>query len=135
NLIDNAVKFVNDGGYLEFRYWEEGDKTLIAVRNSGDGITPEEISKVFDRFYKSDKSRSLDKNGVGLGLYIVKTVLNLHGGEIFIRSELGQYTEFVFSLPTVQQKKSRFRKFDKESAALPEQPPQTLPPEPPTLQV
>lgn len=120
NLIDNAVKFVNKNGYLEFTYREEGDKTLVAVRNSGDGITPEEISKVFDRFYKSDKSRSLDKNGVGLGLYIVKTVLNLHGGEIFIRSELGQYTEFVFSLPTATQKKGRFRKFDKDSTALPE---------------
>lgn len=110
NLIDNAVKFVNEGGYLELSYREEGDQLLVGVKNSGEGITPEEISKVFDRFYKSDKSRSLDKNGVGLGLYIVKTILNLHGGEIFIRSQLGEYTEFIFSLPSVLQKRGRFRK-------------------------
>lgn len=60
---------------------------------------------MFDRFYKSDKSRSKDKSGVGLGLYIVRTIINLHGGEIFIRSEVGQYTEFVFSLTTCPQKK------------------------------
>lgn len=116
NLIDNAVKFVNQGGYLEFSYREEGNKTYVGVKNSGDGITPEDISKVFDRFYKTDRSRSLDKNGVGLGLYIVKTILSLHGGDIFIRSQVGEYTEFVFSLPTVQQKKSRFRKFEQPEA-------------------
>lgn len=122
NLIDNAVKFVNKDGYLELSYKEEGDFTLIGVRNSGDGIPPEEISRVFDRFYKSDKSRSLDKNGVGLGLYIVKTILNLHGGEIFIRSQLGEYTEFVFSLPTIQQKKNRFRKNTPSEAFQPVSP-------------
>ena len=116
NLIENAVKFVNPGGYLEFRYWEEGDRTLVAVRNSGEGIQSEELNRVFDRFYKSDKSRSKDKSGVGLGLYIVRTIINLHGGEIFIRSEVGQYTEFVFSLTTCPQKKQpRFRKAEKEN--------------------
>ena len=82
-----------------------------ALAPAGEGVAPEEIPKLFDRFYKSDKSRSLDKNGVGLGLSIVKTIVNLHKGEIFVRSEPGKYTEFVFSLPTAQQqKKTLFRK-------------------------
>ncbi len=110
NLIDNAVKFVNPGGYLEFLYQEENGKTFISVKNSGEGIPPEEIPRLFDRFYKSDKSRSLDKNGVGLGLYIVRTIVNLLGGEIFVRSQQGSYTEFVFSLPTTPQKRGpKFR--------------------------
>jgi signal transduction histidine kinase len=116
NLVDNAVKFVQQGGYLEFGYRNDGGMTFISVKNSGEGVAPEEIPKLFDRFYKSDKSRSLDKNGVGLGLSIVKTIVNLHNGEIFVRSEPGQYTEFVFSLPTSQQNKKSllFRKHDKQ---------------------
>ena len=116
NLVDNAVKFVNQGGYIEFAYWDEGNMTFISVKNSGAGVAPEEIPKLFDRFYKSDKSRSLDKNGVGLGLSIVKTIVNLHNGEIFVRSEPGKYTEFVFFLPTSpQQKKTLFRKHEKRT--------------------
>ncbi len=116
NLVDNAVKFVNQGGYIEFAYWNEGGMTFTSVKNSGAGVAPEEIPKLFDRFYKSDKSRSLDKNGVGLGLSIVKTIVNLHNGEIFVRSEPGKYTEFVFSLPTAPQaKKALFRKHEKRT--------------------
>ena len=125
NLIDNAVKFVDQGGYLEFGYRSEGNMTLVSVKNSGQGVAPEEIPKLFDRFYKSDKSRSLDKNGVGLGLSIVKTIMNLHNGDIFVRSEPGQYTEFVFSLPTSAQKKSIFRKHDKAPS---QQKPQSIEP-------
>ncbi len=116
NLIDNAVKFVDQGGCLEFGYRTEGSMTLVSVKNSGQGVASEEIPKLFDRFYKSDKSRSLDKNGVGLGLSIVKTIINLHNGEIFVRSEPGQYTEFVFSLPTSAQKKGLFRKYETPAA-------------------
>lgn len=115
NLIDNAVKFVNDGGTIDFSYRIEGGMTYVGVKNSGQGISKEEISRVFDRFYKSDKSRSLDKNGVGLGLYIVRTIVNLHGGEILVRSVEGEYCEFLFTLPTAAQKNSQslFRKTDK----------------------
>ena len=119
NLVDNAVKFVDQGGYLEFAYHTEGNMTFISVKNSGAGVAPEEIPKLFDRFNKSDKSRSLDKNGVGLGLSIVKTIMNLHNGDIYIRSEPGQYTEFVFSLPTSVQKKSLFRKHEKPKEERP----------------
>lgn len=98
NLVDNAVKFVNEGGTLSFDFYPEGENIMVAVRNTGDGVLPEEIPKLFDRFYKTDRSRSMDKNGVGLGLSICKTVINIHEGEIFVRSKPGEYTEFVFGL-------------------------------------
>lgn len=100
NLVENAVKFVNPGGYLEFNYQVQGEMTYISIKNSGEGIPKEEISKVFQRFYKSDRSRSLDKSGVGLGLNIVKTIVNLHHGEVIVRSTEGQFCEFIFTLPS-----------------------------------
>lgn len=106
NLVDNAVKFVNDGGYLEINYTVENGWVYVGVKNSGQGIPKEEISKVFERFYKSDRSRSLDKNGVGLGLYIVQSIINLHGGNIMVRSTEGEFCEFVFSLPQAKVRKN-----------------------------
>lgn len=99
NLIDNAVKFCNEGGYLEFSAVKDNELAYIHIKNSGSGISREEINHVFDRFYKTDKSRSLDKNGVGLGLNIVKSILDLHGGNITVGSVLGEYTEFIIGLP------------------------------------
>jgi len=99
NLVDNAVKFTNQGGYIEFEFNGDDKMIYVAVRNSGDGIPENELNKLFDRFYKTDRSRSLDKNGVGLGLYIVRTVIGLHGGEIRARSKQGEFTEFEFSIP------------------------------------
>ena len=96
--IYNAVKFVNEGGTLSFDFYTEGENIMVAVRNTGSGVLPEEIPRLFDRFYKTDRSRSLDKNGVGLGLSICRTIMNVHEGEIFVRSQPGEYTEFVFGL-------------------------------------
>ncbi len=100
NLVDNAVKFASTGGYIEVNYRSENNLTFVSVRNSGEGIPKEEVASVFDRFYKTDKSRSLDKQGVGLGLYIVKTIINLHRGDIIVNSVEGEYCEFVFSVPS-----------------------------------
>ena len=72
-------------------------KARVAVRNHGDTISPEELPLLFERFHKSDKSRSEDKDGVGLGLYIVKTILEQHREKINVTSENG-VTEFSFSL-------------------------------------
>ena len=69
------------------------------IRNSGAGVSEEEISRIFERFYKVDKSRSFDTKGVGLGLYIVKTIINMHEGEITASSKQGEYTEFSFEIP------------------------------------
>ncbi len=99
NLIDNAVKFTPEGGFIEISSKRDAEKVIIKFKNSGKGIPPEEIDKVFERFYKQDKSRSFDVKGAGLGLYLCKTIVELHGGSINARSEVGEYTEFIFSLP------------------------------------
>ena len=98
NLTENAVKFVNDGGYIEFFFTERDDMRCVCIRNSGEGLKKNEISKVFDRFYKTDESRGIDPTGFGLGLSIVRSLVKLHGGEIIVRSEPEQYVEFEFSL-------------------------------------
>ncbi len=99
NLVDNAIKFTNDGGCIDLRLVKADGRVTVTVRNSGAGIPAEEMPQIFERFYKSDRSRALDKNGVGLGLYIVKTVINLHHGEITVRSVEGEFTEFSFWVP------------------------------------
>ncbi|MDO4174743.1 MAG: HAMP domain-containing sensor histidine kinase [Eubacteriales bacterium] len=98
NLVDNAVKFVNDGGTLTIRAETEGTMSLFLIRNTGSVIPPEDLPHVFDRFYKVDRSRSKDRTGAGLGLYIVKSIVNLHGGDISVRSS-GEGTEFAFTIP------------------------------------
>lgn len=100
NLIENAVKFVNEGGTISFSHEVGEEFTAVRIRNSGDGLTEKEISKVFDRFYKTDESRGKDKTGVGLGLSIVRSIVKLHNGDILVRSKPGEYTEFEFTLPT-----------------------------------
>ena len=99
NLIDNAVKFTPEGGYIEISSKHDVEKVIVRIRNSGRGIPSEEIDKIFERFYKVDKSRSYDVKGAGMGLYLCKTIVELHGGQIEARSEAGEYAEFIFRLP------------------------------------
>ena len=99
NLVDNAVKFTNEGGYIAVSLREHAGKVTVGIENSGEGISPPELSMIFDRFYKTDKSRAHDKNGMGLGLFIVKSIINLHGGEIHASSVQNEYTRFEFTLP------------------------------------
>ena len=102
NLVDNAIKFTDDGGVVDFRLSKTDGRVNVVVRNSGAGIPAEEMPQIFERFYKSDRSRALDKNGMGLGLYIVKTVISLHRGEVAVRSVEGEFTEFAFWVPAAQ---------------------------------
>lgn len=99
NLLDNAVKFTDENGTVSIFAAEDEKQVLITMRNTCDGLSKEDISRIFERFYKVDKSRSFDVKGVGLGLYIVKTIINMHGGTIYADSMEGKYTEFIFSLP------------------------------------
>ncbi len=99
NLFDNAVKFTPENGTITVFAENNGETTTVRIRNSGAGVNPEEISRIFERFYKVDKSRSYDTKGVGLGLYIVKTVVNMHDGEITAMSKQDEYTEFAFEIP------------------------------------
>ena len=97
NLLDNAIKFSTRGTAIRLSIQTKGRKAYVSVRNMGETIPPEELDKIFDRFHKSDRSRSLDKEGVGLGLYIVKTILNSLKETITVTSENG-VTEFTFTL-------------------------------------
>ena len=99
NLVDNAVKFTPEGGYIEVSSKADQEKIIVKIRNSGKGVPGEELDKIFERFYKIDKSRSFDVKGAGMGLYLCKTIIELHGGNIIARSEEGEYTEFIFQLP------------------------------------
>lgn len=99
NLLDNAVKFTNDGGYIRLRVFSRDGYAHVCICNSGIGVPSDELTHIFDRFYKTDKSRSQDKTGVGLGLYIVKTIISLHAGRIEARSAEGSYCEFEFHIP------------------------------------
>ena len=102
NLIDNAIKFSNDGGDLKLKIHTTDKKTVVSVKNSGEGIKREDIPHVFDRFYKSDRSRGLDKTGLGLGLYISKTIIDQHGEEMWVKSEEGTFCEFAFTLEKIK---------------------------------
>ena len=100
NLIDNAVKFCPEGGTLGLKIKEAGKKVYVSISNDGDTIPAEELPLVFDRFHKLDKSRSKNRDGWGLGLYIVKTIVCSHGENISVTSKNGK-TEFTFTMPLV----------------------------------
>ena len=97
NLLENATKFAREGTTLYLGVTTIDGKARVTVRNLGDTIPAEELPLLFERFHKSDKSRSEDKDGVGLGLYIVKTILEQHKEKINVTSENG-VTTFAFSL-------------------------------------
>lgn len=107
NLVENAVKFTNEGGYIEFNIIESMEQFDFIIRNSGMGIKASEIDLIFGRFYKTDKSRSKDKKGLGLGLYLVRSIIRLHGGDITAKSNYGEYCEFDFSIPKKQENKRK----------------------------
>lgn len=99
NLCHNAIKFSRQGGRFVISISHiQGKKIRISVFDEGQSIPKEEEKMVFDRFYKTDKSRGLDKSGVGLGLYICKTIVDAHGENIWIESKEGENCEFVFTL-------------------------------------
>lgn len=98
NICDNAVKFSDRGGAYVVKIRDVGEKVEVSVYNEGIGIPEEDIPFVFDRFFKSDKSRGLDKSGVGLGMFIVKSVITAHGEDIWVESEHGKWCRFTFTL-------------------------------------
>jgi len=97
NLLENAVKFAFPESQLGLSVFKQGGKAYVSVKNYGDTIPEEDLALIFERFHKSDRSRSMDRDGVGLGLYIVKTIIGSHGEDIAVKSRDGE-TEFVFSL-------------------------------------
>lgn len=98
NLIDNAVKFAFPDSCIVIKVFKQDGKAYVSVKDTGETIPPDDLPFIFDRFHKSDRSRSIDKDGVGLGLYLVKEIINRHDEDIAVKSENNE-TEFVFTLP------------------------------------
>ncbi len=98
NLLDNAIKYTERGG-VRVRVGRAGPRAWCEVEDSGPGIPPEDVPRIFERFYRVDKARSREKGGTGLGLSIVRHILALHGGRVTVESALGRGTTFRFELP------------------------------------
>lgn len=99
NILDNAVKYNDDGGWIELTGEATAAELTVAVANTGPGVAEAEIPKVFDQFYRVEKSRSIQHGGSGLGLAIVKRIITLHGGRVLFESQPGAWTRITVSLP------------------------------------
>ena len=96
NLIDNAIKFSPKGGTVEVKLYEEQGNIIFSIKDNGVGISKEDQKKIFDKFYKSDKSRNTDGNG--LGLSIVKRIIEIHKGQILLESSINMGTSIMVKL-------------------------------------
>jgi len=102
NLVDNAIKFNRDGGNVTLRAENSAGRCRISVADTGEGILPEHLNRIFERFYRADRARTSDVGGTGLGLAIVKHLARLHGGEVSAVSVLGTGSTFTVELPADQ---------------------------------
>ncbi len=99
NLIGNAIRHTPEGGSVQVRAWPVDGRVAVEVRDSGEGISGDDLPHVFEQFYRAEKSRSRATGGSGLGLAIAKGLVEAHGGRIHVASELGKGTRFQFTLP------------------------------------
>ncbi len=98
NLVSNAIKYTNEGE-VNLHYAEQEDGIRVEVSDTGIGISEEHLNRLYHRFYRTDKARSRDKGGTGLGLAVVKSILSAHNSDIHVESEVGAGTRFWFKLP------------------------------------
>lgn len=99
NLLDNGVKYANEGGYVHLVAFQQGEQVLVKVTNSGPGIPQEHLPHLFKRFYRVESARSRQTGGTGLGLAIAYEIVLLHGGMITVESQVNQTTTFTVYLP------------------------------------
>ena len=102
NLIINSIRYGKEGGVTRIKFRDMLDKILVEVEDNGVGIAKEDVPRIFERFYRTDKGRSREQGGTGLGLAIVKHIIEAHGERINVRSELGVGTTFSFTLKKAQ---------------------------------
>lgn len=105
NLLDNAIRYTSKGDEIKLDVTEAGRFAIIEVRDTGAGILPEHQGRIFERFYKVDESRTRGKHGTGLGLYIVRSIINGHNGTIELKSEFGSGTTFRIVLPKTSEER------------------------------
>lgn len=104
NLVSNAIKYTQEGT-VEIGFKKQGELAEVFVKDTGPGIGKEHLDRLFDRFYRTDKARSRDKGGTGLGLSVVKGILNAHQSEIKVESREGEGSRFYFTLPMIGENK------------------------------
>ncbi|MBM6838671.1 ATP-binding protein, partial [Clostridium saudiense] len=112
NLLSNAVKYGNDNGKIFVNINSYENDIEISVKDNGIGISPDKINSIFDRFVQEDKSLSRKQEGSGLGLALVKSLVEMHEGSIRVKSELGKGSEFIITLPTKKVVKNEQLKFN-----------------------
>lgn len=105
NLCDNAIKYNHSGGSVQVRVQQTSYNTVLSVKDTGIGIPEESRDRIFERFYRVDKSRSKEVGGTGLGLSIVKHAVIIHNGKIEVKSKLGEGTEMIVTIPKYQTEK------------------------------
>lgn len=99
NLLSNAIRHSPDGGRIDVVLDRDERAVTVSVIDSGPGIAPEHVSRIFDRFYRADPSRSRDSGGTGLGLAIARSIMRMHGGDVSVKSEPGKSTAFTLTIP------------------------------------
>ena len=99
NLIDNAIKYTPEGGQVEVSVGQDNGHVTVDVTDNGIGIPPDDLPRIFERFYRVDRSRSREMGGTGLGLSIVKHVAQVHGGSIDVSSTPGSGSRFRLKIP------------------------------------
>lgn len=99
NLLSNAVKYSPDGGVIRLGGWAEADEAIVYVSDQGVGIAPEDQPRIFDRFYRVDNTLGRQTQGAGLGLYLARAIVEAHGGKLWVESQPGRGSRFIFTLP------------------------------------
>jgi signal transduction histidine kinase len=99
NLVSNAIKYSPEGGVIRIGGRAQGDSALVYVSDQGVGIPPEEQERIFNRFYRVDNRLRRETQGTGLGLYLTRAIIEAHGGEIRVESQVGRGSRFLFTLP------------------------------------
>lgn len=97
--MDNAIKHTNKNGNITVSLFSDKNKVKMIIRNTGEGIAPEHLERIFERFYRVDSSRDRETGGYGLGLSIASSIVKQHKGKIYAKSNIGEFTSFIVEIP------------------------------------